>query len=204
MTTATIENHVAVRQMREAQAQVEKIKNDAAQMFPEAASIGDAVRQGDIYIQLIEPLSGPPMFYKNATPAFPMQLADGNTKGSRHCLEHGRGVTVYVPVAPGSAELDEHVAAQYGISTKTPEWRVALFDAERAALKNRAPGQKLSTLYANEAEAMLEFAGPIFTLTETNTVTHPEHGDWILPPGTYRVTYQRTVTKENTVTRVLD
>lgn len=204
MTTATIENHVAVRQLREAQAQVEKIKNDAAQMFPEAASIGDAVRQGDIYIQLIEPLSGPPMFYTNATPSFPMQLADGNTKGSRHCLEHGRGVTVYTPVDSDSAELNAQIAAQYGISTKTPEWRVALSEAERLMRKNLMPGQSNPTLYAHEAEAMLEFAGPIFTLTETNTVTHPEHGDWILPPGTYRVTYQRTVTKENIVTRVLD
>ena len=47
-------------------------------------------------------------------------------------------------------------------------------------------------------------AGPIFALTETNTVTHPEHGDWILSPGSYRVTYQRTVARDNTVTRVLD
>ena len=45
-TTATkfdIDNNGAVRQLREAQAQVEKIKNDDPQNFPEAASIGDAV-----------------------------------------------------------------------------------------------------------------------------------------------------------------
>jgi hypothetical protein len=200
-TTATsfdINNSAAVRQLREAQAQVEKIKNDAPQNFPEAASIGDAVRQGDIYIQLIEDVTETPFLFKPASPSFPMQLADGNTKGSRHCLEHGRGVTVYEPMEFTGTQLEAVIAKQYGIETTEPEWQILLRMAER---KDDRAADAVSFEAASE---VLAFAGPIFALTETNTVTHPEHGDWVLPPGSYRVTYQRTVARDNTVTRVLD
>ena len=133
-TTATsfdINNSAAVRQLREAQAQVEKIKNDAPQNFPAAASIGDAVRQGDIYIQLIEDVTETPFLFKPASPSFPMQLADGNTKGSRHCLEHGRGVTVYEPMEFTGTQLEAVIAKQYGIETTEPEWQILLRMAER-------------------------------------------------------------------------
>jgi hypothetical protein len=200
MTTATIDDHDTVRQLREAQAQVEKIKNDEPQNFPEAASIGDAVRQGDIYIQLIDDVTSAPFLFKPATPAFPMQLADGNTKGSRHCLEHGRGVTVYEPCAAGTRDLLVQLAAQYGIPANTPDLPTRVREAEWADRKNKIE----TRIDSRSAVTLLEFAGPIFTLTETNTVTHPEHGNWILPPGSYRVTYQRTVARDNRVTRVLD
>lgn len=199
MSTAVM-NHPAVRQLRDAQAQVEKIKNDEQQFFPEAASIGDAVRQGDIYIQLIDPVTKPPMLYKLASPTFPMQLAEGNTKGSRHCLLHGNGVTVYEPVGRDDVEMLAQLAAQYGIKTTDADWRTKMTNAEWDARRTNDN----SKLRVGDASALLEFAGPIFTLTETNTVTHPEHGDWVLPPGSYRITYQRTMTREATVTRVLD
>lgn len=203
-TTATkfdIDNHGAVRQLREAQAQVEKIKNDDPQNFPEAASIGDAVRQGDVYIQLIDDVTSAPFLFKKATPSYPMQLAPGNTKGSRHCLEHGRGVTAYEPCAGGSAEMFAALATQYGIEANAPDLRQQLRTAEWAARKDGTNANKIDSA---DAFSLLLLAGPIFALTETNTVTHPEHGDWILPPGSYRVTYQRTVARDNTVTRVLD
>jgi hypothetical protein len=199
-TTFDIDNHAAVRQLREAQAQVEKIKNDDPQNFPEAASIGDAVRQGDIYIQLIDDVTSAPFLFKTATPAFPMQLAPGNTKGSRHCLEHGRGVTAYEPCASDSVEMINQLAAQYGIAANSPGLRHQLRIAEWQARK-AGDTTKIDRV---DAFSLLMLAGPIFVLTETNTVTHPEHGDWILPPGSYRVTYQRTVARDNTVTRVLD
>jgi hypothetical protein len=205
MSTAVFDdrtiNHPAVRALREAQATVESIKNDAPQYFPEAASIGDAVRQGDIYIQLIEPVTKTPFLYRNASPTFPMQLADGNTKGSRHCLAHGNGVTVYAPVDVNSLEMLSDVAAQFGIKTSDVDWTTKLRNAEWEERRTASPQKNTHTLGAAQ---MLTFAGPIFNLTETNTVTHPEHGDWILPPGSYRVTYQRTVARDNTVTRVLD
>ena len=206
MSTAVLDdrtiNHPAVRALREAQSTVERIKNDAPQYFPEAASIGDAVRQGDIYIQLIEPVTKTPFLYRQASPTFPMQLADGNTKGSRHCLAHGNGVTVYSPVGSNSVEMMSDVAAQFGIKTSEPNWSGRLRDAEWGDRRAGKPNQ--SHVHAFDAAQMLPFAGPIFNLTETNTVTHPEHGDWILPPGSYRVTYQRTVSRENTIMRVLD
>lgn len=201
VTTFDIDNHAAVRQLREAQAQVEKIKNDDPQNFPEAASIGDAVRQGDVYIQLIDDVTSVPFLFKKATPIYPMQLAPGNTKGSRHCLAHGRGVTAYEPCAVGSAEMFNQLATQFGIEANAPDLRQRLRTAEWAARKDGTIANKIDS---SAAVSLLLLAGPIFVLTETNTVTHPEHGDWVLPPGSYRVTYQRTVARDNTVTRVLD
>lgn len=64
---------------------------DVVHRFPEAASVGDYWRQGDIYITL---LSGIP---QNATPQQKpnAQLAPGSTRGSRHCLSTIDGVTIY-------------------------------------------------------------------------------------------------------------
>ena len=47
-------------------------------------------------------------------------------------------------------------------------------------------------------------AGPIMRLSKPNTVTHPEHGDWQLPCGTYRVVFQRTIDETARIQRVLD
>jgi hypothetical protein len=207
MSTAVLDNPItnnaAVRQLREAQEAVEKIKNDAPQQFPEAASIGDAVRQGDIYIQLIDTVTKAPMLYRQSEPTFPMQLAEGNTKGSRHCLAHGNGVTVYSPLDAESDEVAVQIAAQFNIKPSMPDWRSDLRNAEWED-RRQNPTTDGVHMHISDAVALLQFAGPIFTLTEPNTVTHPEHGDWLLPPGSYRITYQRTVTRENVVARVLD
>lgn len=210
MSIAVLENRAMNigRALQEATARAEQIKNDAAQRFPEAASIGDAVRQGDIYIQLVEPADKAPIFYRpfnEPQAVFPMQLADGNTKGSRHCLAHGNGVTVYKPVVMNSREMYKDLAAQYGIDQDTKDIasavRGARWAAERAARQNK---QEFTLVTDDAVNEMLGFAGPIVVLEQENTITHPEHGDWVLPPGTYRITYQRTLTRENTVTRVLD
>lgn len=63
-TTATMSVTGAVRRVEEA---VEKIINDADQHFPAAATVGDAVRQGDVYIQLIEDVTDTPFGYKLQT-----------------------------------------------------------------------------------------------------------------------------------------
>src|SRR5262249_5969606 len=44
--------------------------------------------------------------------------------------------------------------------------------------------------------------GPILDLSTERTVTHPEHGNIVLPPGVYGVTYQRAFAEE--VRRVAD
>lgn len=114
----------------------EKIKNNETQRFPEAASIGDVVRQGDIYIQLIKAL--PDGIVKSNNP----QLAVGTTQGSRHILDSLDGVKLYN--IKGATPLD----------------------------------------------------GPVFKTTKERTITHPEHGDWILPAGCYKITYQRAFAEE--------
>lgn len=210
MSTAVLDTpatptHPTVAALKLAQHIVEQIKNDQPQQFPEAASIGDAVRQGDIYIQLIPDLDATPLLYTMATPDFPMQLADGNTKGSRHCLASGDGVTVYRPVDRNSDALLQQLAKQYGLTPSDNEWRAKLTNAEWEARRDEGKsGRRPGLVYQHEARAMLEFAGPIFRLEKPNTVTHPEHGDWLLPPGTYRITYQRTIARDNSVARVLD
>jgi hypothetical protein len=204
MTTATLERAEQItRVLRDANAAVERVKNDAPQQFPEAASAGDAVRQGDVYIQLIDDVTSAPMLYERVLqPVFPLQLAEGTSKGSRHCLAHGNGVTVYQPMVANSYGMIEQLARQYpGVDVKSPNLRSELREAEWAA---RRKDQNADILTLAAAAEMVSFAGPILVLTEPNVVTHPEHGDWMLPAGTYRITYQRTVAKDNTIARVID
>lgn len=75
MTTA----QMALKSIKE---RVEQIKNNAEQRFPEAASIGDYFRQGDLYITKIETCDG-----LSQVPVNP-QLAPGTSRGSRHILSH--------------------------------------------------------------------------------------------------------------------
>ena len=127
--------------------QADKIKTSATQRFPDAASFGDSHRQGDVYITLMDPaLIGRDYSAMKVRP----QLADGDTAGSRHCLEHTRGVTMYEKTTKG----------------------------------------------------MLD--GPVIVIGEQNTVTHPEHGHVILPPGAYAITYQRNLDSMEREARVLD
>lgn len=135
----------AERALRDVQRGAEKIKNDELQRFPEAASPGDSVRQGDVYVTLLDRVPA------GATPIpFRAQLADGNTQGSRHCLDSSQGVQLY----------------------RLPE-----------------PG-------------MLD--GPVVELAEPRTLEHPEHGDWLLGPGVYQISYQRSLDAEDRERRSLD
>ena len=69
----------------------EKIKSDERQQFPAAASVGDFVRQGDVYITLLGGIPKGSTVEKQPS----RQLAPGNTQGSRHCLSSLSGVEVY-------------------------------------------------------------------------------------------------------------
>lgn len=124
----------------------ESIKNDSLQSFPEAASVGDAIRQGDVYVTLLAGVpSGCTIVNKPSK-----QLAPGNTQGSRHCIKSFRGVKVYSLPSP--------------------------------------------TMYD----------GPVIECKSPVTITHPEHGDWLLPTGVYGVSYQRTEDSEGRQQRVQD
>lgn len=124
----------------------ERIKSDAKQRFPEAASVSDFVRQGDIYITLLAGVPGGAVRVENPS----AQLAPGTTQGSRHCLSSLKSTTVY-------------------------------------RLKSPTP-----------------YDGPILEVKRQVTITHPEHGDWVLPPGCYGISYQRTEDSEGRIRRVQD
>ena len=201
-TTLTVEQ--AVTRVDEA---VERVKNDAEQRFPDAASVGDAVRQGDIYIQKIDDVLSTPAFYRRVTNVvYPMQLAPGNTKGSRHMLEASDGAIVYVMnVADIPAGMEEDwTAVQNSMASLTAEIAKRSMaisgESEEQASQWRSESNKVS----DNIIAALEFSGPIFYLTKEAKVSHPEHGDWVLPPGSYRVTFQRTVTSNLQIRRVFD
>lgn len=196
MTTATLSRaSTAVRQtLTDIHEAVEKIKNDAMQQFPEAASLGDAVRQGDVYIQLIgdaglEELKG---FYEPVAAdelANRLQLAPGNTKGSRHILQSADDLEMWLP-ADNDEDILRAVYARHG--EKWPKDSVV----NRWRTAHREEFESI--------EAALALAGPIFRCSKTAVVAHPEHGDWALPPGTYRVIFQRTVDESQRIRRVLD
>ena len=106
-------------------------------------SLGDVVRQGDIYLVCIDKCNG--------TPTKDMQLAPGNTQGSRHILQGN--VQVY----------------------------------------NECTYQSVDKV----------LVGPSFQCVGETTVTHPEHGDKVLPEDTcWQVIYQQAFADE--VRRVRD
>lgn len=86
MDTATIVNRVIEVGRR--------VANRKTQRFLEAANIGDAARQGDVFIALIDKVPT-----KAKKIPVPTQLAPG-TQGSRHTLDSIEGVTAYQLAEP--------------------------------------------------------------------------------------------------------
>jgi hypothetical protein len=187
---------------------VERIKNDGDQTFPSAASIGDAVRQGDIYIQLIDDFEGVPALYKKLESVpYPLQLAPGNTKGSRHMLEESAGAEVFVV----DLEVDQSNSTDDDVLFTAESQRefANKVDALAQAITNESQEERnrwqSRTRRAGALIAdAIDFSGPIMKLKNSATVSHPEHGNWVLPAGTYRITFQRTVDSTARIRRVLD
>jgi hypothetical protein len=126
----------ALMSVREA---AETIKNSDTQRFSEAASVGECWRQGDVYIEVLEGIDSE----KHVVDKKPsLQLAPGDTQGSRHILDSDAGVEFF-RVENGNA-LD----------------------------------------------------GPVMRLSQERTITHPEHGNVVLPPGCYGIVYQRAHAEE--------
>jgi hypothetical protein len=117
----------------------EQIISDAPQVFPEAASCGDYIRQGDVYIWKRE--SVPKDFQLSKEPK--AQVVPGDTKGSRHILDSMEGVKHYSPKSNSDV-----------------------------------------------------LQGPYLVLSETRTLTHPEHGHIQMGPGCYEITYQLVFAEE--------
>lgn len=205
MSNATLAVSAAVSHVEKA---VEKVINDADQFFPEAAAIGDAVRQGDVYIQLIDPLAEPPLFYSKLNkPEFPFQLAPGNTKGSRHMLEHSDGIEVWVCDTIKFNELENNFDPEQAASNLR-KFLIQLekYSATCAGEPKEVAGKwnSKSRVIASGVSDALAMCGPIFVVKNRTTVSHPEHGNWILPAGTYRITFQRTLDQDMRVQRVFD
>jgi hypothetical protein len=188
MSPATLKNNNVSQTLAQIADAVEAVKNDGLQIFSEAASVGDSLRQGDVVLQFLgsDPVEIPHHIYQQLdTPV--LQLAPGSSKGSRHILSSAEGVEMWEPV-PIDEACAKYVYAKHG--KKLPKGVV------RWNLEHVEEIGKLE-----EAMAM---AGPIFRLSQPTVLTHPEHGDWQLPCGTYRVIFQRTLDEQARIQRVLD
>ena len=143
------------------QEQARKIAKRETQRFPHAASPGDAVRQGDVYITLLERV---PTGYARQR-KWDRQLAPGATQGSRHVIDprwrrplcaSGRYEPTVGPPFKRGTEIThpEHVAGPsawcYGIVPAAPRtlWTTAAAgltadDGQRRTSVTRSPGQDL-------------------------------------------------------------
>lgn len=213
--------------LRRANEQIGRYRNNEPQQFSANAKFGDGARQGDFYFTYIDHDPNlTPMLYREAKVEWPRQLVDGTSKGSRHILSYA--TKLWLPVSPDSRELYEDLAVQWDIAgankidflklrhlVRTAEandmthrreaWQ-ALPANERPLWNGWTRNEKISI---DDSVAILTFSGPIFYIAEEDMarcpcLTHPEHADWYFIPGCYRTTYQRTVTKENTIVRVVD
>jgi hypothetical protein len=55
-----------------------------------------------------------------------------------------------------------------------------------------------------EIEKPGQLDGPVIECKKERTITHPEHGNVVLPPGIYGIHYQRDLDSEERERRVLD
>lgn len=82
----------AVEALARIRTSAEEIRSDLPQRFSTGADPGTSVRQGDIYITLLNNVPEDAVSIKPEA-----QLAPGSTKGSRHILDSLEGVTMYHP-----------------------------------------------------------------------------------------------------------
>lgn len=118
----------------------ETIKSGAEIVFPRAASPGDYMRQGDVYITLLDKLPNSAVLVGKPSP----QVAEGNTQGARHIMNSLDGVKVFKK--SDASVIDGPILDFRGISS-----------------------------------------------TETRTLTHPQHGDVVMPCGEgmiFEITFQ--------------
>lgn len=103
--------------MNEVSQVAESIRSDARHAIP-VADRGDYCRQGDIYLTRIDKADMPDEVKPIANSS--LQLAPGETQGSRHCLKSLRGVTLYA--VPNAGPLDGPIIeAQRRFTVTHPE-----------------------------------------------------------------------------------
>jgi hypothetical protein len=121
-------------------------------------------------------------------------------------LEHSDGVTVY-------AVNNKEIAPEQAEDFQAIRDSVAAIEEEIAKFSRAASGETAeqanvwtseSRRLSDEISNVLGFCGPIFNLTKESKISHPEHGDWILGAGSYRIVFQRTVDTNLNIRRVFD
>ncbi len=100
-TIERIQNHVEAI----ANGQHERIKPGQPAAFSEACVAGDAIRQGDLYLILVDAVPKGYVSVEKPTKA-DRQLVPGNTEGARHCLDALVGVTLYRPAQWSEESLE--------------------------------------------------------------------------------------------------
>lgn len=103
MNTSTI-----VKSLKTLEASAESIDNGSPHQMPAAFAPGDIYWQGDIGLLMLSEL--PSNAVKRAKPwGGDLQLAEGNTRGSRHCIPHRFENVTHVYEAPTDSILDGSV-----------------------------------------------------------------------------------------------
>lgn len=146
MTTATTATKVAKKNVQRCLDELKEMESFSSKSEKIGSpSLGDVIRQGDVYLTCIDCLP-------QGTKSQNRQLAEGDTQGSRHILS-------------GDVRIIEGVKS-----------------------------------FGSVSSALI---GPAFECKGEVEVTHPEHGNKILPAGTcWQTTYQVAFAEE--VRRVRD
>jgi hypothetical protein len=74
----------------------ESVKPGQPLAFTEAATAGDYIRQGDLYLVIVESVPGDLVEIAKPTVA-DKQLVPGSTEGAKHCLDSLAGVRLFRP-----------------------------------------------------------------------------------------------------------
>lgn len=80
----------------------ETVKPGAAVAFTHACQNGDTIRQGDLYLTIVDAV--PDGYVESKKPS--VQLVPGNTQGSKHCLDSLQGVVMHLPKEWNEESLD--------------------------------------------------------------------------------------------------
>lgn len=123
-----------------------KVKPGTPERFTDAAAPGDTIRQGDLYITIVE--SVPEGYLLIEKPKeVDQQMVPGNTEGAKHCLDSLKGVTLYRPevwteeTLEGPAiVLEEERTVLHPVhgSVTIPKGMTAVFTYQREWSKERA------------------------------------------------------------------
>lgn len=94
-----------MQELVEIQQHLEEVKPGQPTCFTTACSPGDTIRQGDLYLIVIDKI--PPGYNKVRNPTEKdLQLVIGNTVGARHCLDSLDGVVLFHPKVWGEESLE--------------------------------------------------------------------------------------------------